>query len=135
MALGILTWPFRKYFDWLKRRGGLATHAKILPFGSAAGTYIVAKFICGGEWKFWNSWDAMVQSPSLGTIGYAFVMATLEAIIVVGIMAADYIKKSRIKTRQETVADLLAKAQTQEERDIIRRLASEQGIKLPLTPA
>ena len=75
----------------------------------------------------------MVQSASLGTIGYAFIMATLEGIIVVGIMGVDYVKKSRIKTRQETVADLLAKAKTPEEKAIIRRLASEQGIELPLT--
>ena len=58
-------------------------------------------------------------------------MATLEAIIVVGIMAADYIKNSRKKA----MIALFSKAQTPEERDFVRRLASEQGIELPLTPA
>ena len=69
----------------------------------------------------------------LGAIGYAFVIATLEATIVVGIMAADYIKKSRDRTRKELMVALLAKAQTTEEQAIIRRLATEQGIELAST--
>jgi hypothetical protein len=88
-----------------------------------------------GEWKFWHSWDAMVQSASLGAIGYTFITATMEVAIVLGIMGVDYVKNSRKKTRQDLISELLANAKTDEEREIIRRLCKERGIELPLIPA
>ncbi len=97
----ILSWPFRAYHRFLRSGGGLATHVKILPFGSGFTTYLVAKFIGHGEWLFWRDWDAMTQAASLGLIGYSFAMATLEMAIMVGILATEYIIGRHKKIRQE----------------------------------
>ncbi len=97
----ILSWPLFAYYRFLRSGGGLATHVKILPFGSGFTTYLVAKFIGHGEWLFWRDWDAMTQAASLGLIGYSFGMATLEVVIMVGILAAEYIIGKHKKIRQE----------------------------------
>ena len=97
----LLSWPFRAYYRFLRSGGGLATHVKILPFGSGFTTYFVAKFIGHGEWMFWRDWDAMAQAASLGLIGYSFGIATLEVAIMVGILATEYIINRHKKIRQE----------------------------------
>ena len=97
----ILAWPFLAYYRFLHSGGGLGTHVKILPFGSGFTTYVLAKFVCGGEWLFWQDWDAMLQAASLGLIGYSFSMATLEVAIMVGILATEYIIKRHKRIREE----------------------------------
>ncbi len=97
----ILRWPFLAYYRFLHSGGGLGTHVKILPFGSGFTTYVLAKFVCDGEWLFWRNWDAMLEAASFGLIGYSFSMATLEVAIMVGILATEYIIKRHKRIREE----------------------------------
>jgi hypothetical protein len=103
--------------------GGLATHVKVLPFGSAAGTYLVAQFIRDGEWLFWRDWDAVIQAVSLGVPGYSFSVATVAAIIVAGLMAAEYLNNREKRTNEKIVRAMLDSAQSAAERRFAFRWA------------
>ena len=85
----------------------ISTHAKLLPFGSGIVTYIVAKFVEDGKWLFWRDWEAMANGASLGVVGYAFTAATLEVIIVVGVLAYEHFKHEHARIRQEERAGTL----------------------------
>lgn len=129
MMLRVLAWPFLAYARLLRSKGGgLATHVKALPFGSAAGTYLVAKFIRDGEWLFWRDWDAVIQAVSLGVLGYSFSVATVEAIIVVGLMAAEYLRNKEKRTNEKMARDLLDSAQNSAERRFALRWADDHGV-------
>lgn len=124
-----LSWPLRAYVRFLRSKGGgLATHVKVLPFGSAAGTYLVAKFIRDGDWLFWRDWDAVTQAVSLGVLGYSSSVATVEAIIVVGIMAAEYLNNREKRTNERTVRELLESAENISERRLALRWAEDHGV-------
>ena len=129
MVLRALAEPFRVYVRFLRSKGGgLATHVKVLPFGSAAGTYLVAKFIRDGEWLFWRDWDAVIQAVSLGVIGYSFSVATVEAIIVVGLMAAEYLNNREKRSNEKFVRSMLDSAQNAAERRFALRWADDHGV-------
>ena len=131
--LRILAWPLWWYVRFARRHNfRVATHVRVLPFGGGVGTYFVAKFICGGEWLFWLDWDAMVQGASLGIIGYAFSMATLEVIIMAGWLVFEHIANTHDRIRNEErmaiVTDLLAAGV---DREIVRQVAEKGRVELP----
>ena len=128
----ILSWPFRAYYRFLRSGGGLATHVKILPFGSGFTTYLVAKFIGHGEWLFWRDWDAMAQAASLGLIGYSFGMATLEVVIMVGILATEYIIGRHKRIREEGREEGREEARKEWQEWYNRQVAN--GVTMPEPP-
>lgn len=131
MMLRALAWLFRAYARFLRSKGGgLATHVKALPFGSAVGTYLVAKFIRDGDWLFWRDWDAVIQAVSLGVLGYSLSMATVEAIMVVGLMAAEYLNNREKRANEKTTRELLDSAQNAAERRLALRWAEDHGVDI-----
>ena len=128
----ILSWPFRAYHQFLRSGGGLATHVKILPFGSGFTTYFVAKFIGHGEWLFWRDWEAMEQAASLGLIGYSFSMATLEVVSMVGILATEYIIGRHKRIREEGREEGREEARKEWQEWYDRQVAS--GVAMPEPP-
>lgn len=123
--------PFRAYVRFLRSKGGgFATHVKALPFGSAAGTYLVAKFIRDGEWLFWRDWDAVIQAVSLGVLGYSFITASVEAIIVIGLMAAEYLNNREKRTNEKIVRAMLDSAENAAERRFALRWADEHSVNV-----
>ena len=121
--------PLRAYVRFLRSKGGgLATHVKVLPFGSAVGTYLVAKFIRDGEWLFWRDWNAVIQAVSLGVLGYSFITASVEAIIVIGLMAAEYLNNREKRTNEKIVRELLESAENASERRLALRWADDHGV-------
>ena len=131
MMLRALARPFQAYSRFLRSKGGgLGTHVKVLPFGSAVGTYLVAKFIRGGEWLFWHDWDAVMQAVSLGVLGYSISMATVEAIMVVGLMAAEYLNNREKRSNEKFVRSMLDSAQNTSERRFALRWAEDHGVDI-----
>ena len=123
--------PFRAYVRFLRSKGGgFATHVKVLPFGSAAGTYLVAKFIRDGQWLFWRDWDAVIQAVGLGVLGYSFITASVEAIIVIGLMAAEYLNNREKRTNEKFVRELLDSAENAAERRLALRWADDHGVDI-----
>ena len=103
-------WPFIWLFRLLTGDADWASvHARILPFGSAIGTYLVAKLAGDGEWAFWRNWDAMMDAAGLGVIchGIAAVVA-LEGGIKLGLYVVDKWKADRARIRAESRAEGLA---------------------------
>ena len=126
--LKILMWLFRPYIRFLRSTGGISTHVRILPFGSALGTYLVAKFTCNGSWLFWRDWDAMLQAPGLGVIAYSSVTASLEGFIMLGIMAAEYLRNKEKRTNEKMARELLEMATTADQREMAEQWAEEHGV-------
>ena len=125
--LKALAWLFRRYIRFLHSTGGFATNVRILPFGSAAGTYFVAKFVCDGSLLFWHNWDAVIQALGLGVIAYSFTTASLEGIIMLGIMAAEYLRNKEKRTNEKAVRELLESAENPAERRLALRWADDHG--------
>ena len=129
MVFRALLRPFQAYVRFLRSKGGgFATHVKALPFGSAAVTYLVAKFIRDGEWLFWRDWDAVIQAVSLGVLGYSFITASVEAIIVIGLMAAEYLNNREKRSKEKFVRELLESAENAAERRFALRWADDHGV-------
>lgn len=126
--LKVLSWPFRRYIRFLRSTGGIATHVRILPFGSAIGTYLVANLVCDGAWLFWRDWDAMLHAPGLGVIAYSFITASTEGVIVLGIMAAEYLRNKQKRSREQTARELLEMATTADQRKMAEQWAEEHGV-------
>ena len=103
-------WPFIWLFRLLTGDADWASvHARILPFGSAIGTYLVANLAGDGKWAFWRNWDAMMEAAGLGVIfhGIAAVVA-LEGGIKLGLYVVDKWKADRARMRAESRAEGLA---------------------------
>ena len=88
----------------LKRRRPRHT-SRYCPLAQPSEPYLVAKFIRDGEWLFWRDWDAVIPAVSLGGLGYSLSMATVEAIMVVGLMAAEYLnnREKPVATKKSLV--------------------------------
>lgn len=71
-------WPLIWLFRLLTGDADWAiAHARILPFGSAIGTFPVANPAGGGEWAFWHNWNAMMAAVGLGVIAYSTAAVVL----------------------------------------------------------
>ena len=126
----MLIFLFGPYIRFLRSTGGISTHVRILPFGSAIGTYLVANFVCNGSWLFWRDWNAMLQAPGLGVIAYSSITASLEGFIMLGIMAAEYLRNKDKKSREKTARELFEMAITVDQRRMAEQWADEHGVNL-----
>ena len=96
-------WPFIWLFRLLTGDADWASvHARILPFGSAIGTYLVANLAGSGEWAFWRNWDAMMEAAGLGVIAHGIAaVVLLEGGIKLGLYVVDKWKADRARMRAE----------------------------------
>ena len=103
-------WPFIWLFRLLTGDADWASvHARILPFGSAIGTYLVANLLGDGKWAFWNDWDAMMAAAGLGVIFHGIAaVVILEGGIKMGLYVVDKWKADRARMRAESRAEGLA---------------------------
>ena len=124
LIIRVPAWPFIWLFRLLTGESDwVSIHARILPFGSAIGTYLVANLAGDGKWKFWDSWDAMMQAAGLGVIfhGTAAVVL-LEGGIKMGLYVVDKWKADRARMISETRAKGLAEGRTLALSDAVERL-------------
>ena len=103
-------WPFIWLFRLLAGDADWASvHARILPFGSAIGTYLVANLTGKGEWAFWRNWDALMDAAGLGVIFHGMAaVVILEGGIKMGLYVVDKWKADRARMRAESRAEGLA---------------------------
>lgn len=108
-------WPFIWLFRLLTGEADWASvHARILPFGSAMGTYLVAKLAGGGEWAFWRDWDALMAAAGLGVIFHGIAaVVLLEGGIKMGLYVVDKWKADRARMRAESRAEGLAEGRAE----------------------
>ena len=94
-------WPFIWLFRLLTGDADWASvHARILPFGSAIGTYLVANLTGKGEWAFWRNWDALMDAAGLGVIFHGMAaVVILEGGIKMGLYVVDKWKADRARER------------------------------------
>ena len=108
-------WPAIWLFRLLTGEADWASvHARILPFGSATGTYLLANLAGDGEWKFWDSWDATMEAAGLGVIFHGIAaVVLLEGGIKMGLYVVDKWKADRARMRAESRAEGLAEGRTE----------------------
>ena len=115
LIIRVPAWPFIWLFRLLTGESDWASiHARILPFGSAIGTYLVANLAGDGKWKFWDSWDAMMQAAGLGVIFHGIAaVVLLEGGIKMGLYVVDKWKADRARMISETRAKGLAEGRAE----------------------
>ena len=117
-------WPFIWLFRLLTGDADWASvHARILPFGSAIGTYFVANLVGKGEWTFWRNWDAMMEAAGLGVIlhGIAAVVL-LEGGIKMGLYVVDKWKADQAKMRAKVRREVQREVRDEILGDVAERL-------------
>ena len=78
ILIGLPVWPLVWLYRLLTGESDWASvHARILPFGSAIGTYLVACLLGDGDWAFWRDWDAMMAAAGLGVIFHGIAAVVL----------------------------------------------------------
>lgn len=70
----------------------------------------------------------MIQAVNLGVLGYSFTMATVGAIIVVSLMAAEYLRNKEKRTNEKMAWELLDSAQNSAERRFALRWADDHVV-------
>ena len=115
LIIRVLAWPFIWLFRLLTGEADWASvHARILPFGSAIGTYLVAKLAGNGEWAFWRNWDALMEAAGLGVIFHGIAAVVLmEGGIKMGLYVVDQWKADRARMRAESRAEGLAEGRAE----------------------
>ena len=112
LIIGLPAWPFIWLFRLLTGDADWASvHARILPFGSAIGTYLVATLAGEGQWAFWRNWDAMMEAAGLGVIAHGIAaVVLLEGGIKLGLYVVDKWKADRARMRAVERAEGRAEA-------------------------
>ena len=72
----------------------------------------------------------MIQAPGLGVIAYSSIIASLEGIIMLGIMAAEYLRNKEKRTKEKVVRELLESAENAAESRLAMRWADENGVDI-----
>ena len=115
LIIRVPVWPIVWLFRLLTGEAEWASvHARILPFGSAIGTYLVAKLAGEGEWAFWRNWDALMEAAGLGVIFHGIAaVVLLEGGIKMGLYVVDKWKADRARMRAESRAEGLAEGRAE----------------------
>ena len=116
-----LIWLFRLLTgvaDWA------SAHARILPFGSAIGTFLVANLAGDGEWAFWHNWDAMMAVAGLGVIAHGIAaVVLLEGGVKVGLYVVDKWRADRAKMRNALRVEVIGEVRQEVLGDVAERLS------------
>ena len=137
LIIRVLAWPFIWLFRLLTGEADWASvHARILPFGSAIGTYLVAKLAGNGEWAFWRNWDALMEAAGLGVIFHGIAAVVLmEGGIKMGLYVVDQWKADRARMRAESRAEGLAEGRAEGRTEGRSEALSQAVARLRQNPA
>ena len=127
LIIRVPVWPFIWLFRLLTGDADWASvHARILPFGSAIGTYLVANLAGEGEWAFWRNWDAMMEAAGLGVIGHGIAaVLLLEGGIKLGLYVVDKWKADRAKMMSELREQVVIQVRQEIRSEVRREIRSE----------
>ncbi len=72
----------------------------------------------------------MLQVPGLGVVAYSSITASSEGMILLGIMAAEYLRNKEKRSREKTARELLELATTEEQIQLAVSWAETHGVRV-----